>query len=101
MTELPAGDGPDGRHVALLGGAGLAVSRHSRQPELAKDLVRWLTSPEEQKRRALAGPFEPSLQALYQDPELMAQSPIIRRWPGRSRPRSFARRCLRAATTMR
>jgi trehalose/maltose transport system substrate-binding protein len=75
MTELPAGDGPDGRHVSILGGSGLAVSRHSRQPELAKDLVRWLTSPEEQKRRALAGPFEPSLQALYQDPELIAHKP--------------------------
>ncbi len=39
------------------------------------DLVRWLTSPEEQKRRALAGPFEPSRQALYQDPELLARKP--------------------------
>ncbi len=30
MTELPAGDGPDGRHVAVLGGTGLAVSRYSQ-----------------------------------------------------------------------
>ena len=75
MTELPAGDGPDARHISLLGGTGLAVSRHSRQPELAMDLVRWLTSPEEQKRRALAGPFEPSRQTLYQDPELLARKP--------------------------
>ena len=30
MTELPAGDGPDGRHVSVLGGTGLAVSRHSQ-----------------------------------------------------------------------
>ena len=75
MTELPTGAGPDGRSVAVLGGAGLAVSRYSKQPELAQDLVRWLTSPEEQKRRALAGPFEPSRQALYQDPELLAQKP--------------------------
>lgn len=75
MTELPAGAGPDGRHVAVLGGTGLAVSRYSKQPALAKDLVRWLTSPEEQKRRALAGPFEPSRPALYQDPELVAHKP--------------------------
>ena len=77
MTELPAGDGQGGRHVALLGGAGLAVSRHSRKPELAKALVRWLTSAEEQKRRALAGAFEPSLQPLYQDPELLARMPYF------------------------
>ena len=75
MTELPAGAGPDARHVAVLGGSGLAVSRYSKQPALAMDLVRWLTSPEEQKRRALAGPFEPSRQALYRDPELVARKP--------------------------
>ena len=49
------------------------------------DLVRWLTSPEEQKRRALAGPFEPSRQALYQDPELLAQQALLRRAGGRIR----------------
>ena len=87
MIELPAGDGPDGRHVALLGGAGLAVSQHSRKPELAKDLVRWLTSPEEQKRRALTGAFDPSLQALYQDPELVAQRPHYPALAGRVRDR--------------
>jgi len=75
MAELPAGDGPDGRHVALLGGSGLGVSRHSTRPELAKDLVRWLTSPEELKRQALAGAFDPARQALYQDPELVAHKP--------------------------
>jgi trehalose/maltose transport system substrate-binding protein len=75
MTELPAGASPDGRHVSVLGGSGLAVSRHSRQPELAMDLVRWLTSPEEQKRQALAGAFAPSRPALYRDPELLARKP--------------------------
>ena len=75
MAELPAGDGPDGRHAAVLGGFGLAVSRYSRQPDLAVDLVRWLTSVDEQKRRASEGAFDPSRPALYEDPELLAKRP--------------------------
>lgn len=75
VAPLPAGTGPHGRSAAVLGGFGLAVSRHSRQPELAVDLVRFLTSPEEQKRRALADGIDPTLSALYVDPELLAARP--------------------------
>ena len=77
MAELPAGDGPDGRHAAVLGGFGLAVSKYSQQPDLAVDLVRWLTSVDEQKRRALEGAFDPSRPALYEDPELLAKRPYF------------------------
>ena len=77
MTELPAGDGPDGRHAAVLGGVGLAVSQYSRQPDLAMDLVRWLTSAEEQKRRALGRRVRSQPPALYQDPELVAQAAVL------------------------
>lgn len=75
MAELPAGDGPGGRHAGVLGGFGLAVARRSKVPELAVDLVRWLTGPAEQKRRALAGGFDPSLPQLYDEPELVAARP--------------------------
>lgn len=74
-APMPAGSGLDGRSAAVLGGFGLAVSRHSRQPKLAADLVRYLTSAEEQKRRALADGVDPSRPALYADPDLLAARP--------------------------
>src|SRR3546814_5993896 len=51
VAALPAGE--DGRPAATLGGQQLAVSRYSEHPEEAADLVRYLTSYDEQKRRAL------------------------------------------------
>ena len=76
MAALPAGDGPAGRHVSVLGGTGLAVSRYSKQQQLALDLVRWMTSAEKQKQRALTSAFAPTRPALYRDPELLARKPF-------------------------
>lgn len=68
VAELPQG-------VGTLGGAQLAVSRYSRHPALAASLVMALTGPAEQKRRALAGGFNPTLPALYRDPEIRRANP--------------------------
>ena len=70
MPDLPKG-GSDGRHPLLLTGFGLGVSRYSRVPDLANDLVAWLTGPAEEKRRALSAGFSPSRPALYADPDLV------------------------------
>jgi trehalose/maltose transport system substrate-binding protein len=78
VTVLPEGDGPDARHAATLGGQHLAVSRYSANPAEAADLVRYLTSVKEQKRRALEGSFNPTLRSLYTDPELLAANPFYR-----------------------
>ena len=51
VARLPRG-GDGGQHTATLGGWQLAVSRYSQYPALAADLVRYLTSPAEQNRRA-------------------------------------------------
>jgi trehalose/maltose transport system substrate-binding protein len=40
------------------------------------DLVQYLTSAEEQKRRALEGSFNPTLRSLYTDSELLAANPF-------------------------
>jgi trehalose/maltose transport system substrate-binding protein len=72
---LPAGDDADGRYASVLGGFGLAVSRHSQQPDLALDLIRWLTSVEAQRSRALALQGDPTHSALYDDPELLRLRP--------------------------
>jgi trehalose/maltose transport system substrate-binding protein len=74
MADLPKG-GPEGRHPLVLTGRGLAVSRYSNAPELASDLVAWLTGPAQEKRVALSVGFSPSRPALYEDPDLVAAYP--------------------------
>jgi trehalose/maltose transport system substrate-binding protein len=76
IAPLPKG-GPDGIHAGALGGQQLAVSKYSKNPDLAADLVMYLTSPEEQKRRAIAGSFNPTIPALFEDPEIRKSAPFI------------------------
>lgn len=78
VTVLPRGDVPGGIHAAGLGGEQLAVSRYSAHPDAAVDLVRHLTGAAEQKRRAIAGAFTPSIVALYDDAEVIAPNPFFR-----------------------
>ena len=76
IAALPKG-GSDGRNVGTLGGQPLAVSRYSKNPDVAADLVMYLTSPEEQKRRAIAGSFNPTIPALFKDPDISKAIPFI------------------------
>jgi trehalose/maltose transport system substrate-binding protein len=76
VAALPKG-GAGGKPTGALGGWELAVSQYSRNRELAVELVRYLTSQEEQKRRAIAGSFNPTIPALYRDPEILAASPFM------------------------
>ncbi len=76
VAPLPKG-GANGRHSAALGGWQLAVSKHSKNQAAAIDLVRYLTSPAEQKRRAIQGSFAPTIASLYQDPDVLAANPFF------------------------
>ncbi|HEX5078957.1 MAG TPA: ABC transporter substrate-binding protein [Geminicoccaceae bacterium] len=76
VSTLPKG-GADGKHTATLGGWQLAVSRYSQNAEAAVDLVRYLTSAEEQKRRAVEGAYLPTVPELYQDQEVLAANPFF------------------------
>jgi trehalose/maltose transport system substrate-binding protein len=76
VIALPAG-GADGHRTGVLGGWQLAVSRYSQHPELAADLVRHLTGYAEQKRRAIAGSYNPAIPALYRDAEVLAAVPFF------------------------
>lgn len=76
VKALPAG-GDHGRPASVLGGWQLAVSRYSRHPELAADLVRYLTSYEQQKRRAIIGAYNPTITALYRDQEVLDAVPFF------------------------
>jgi trehalose/maltose transport system substrate-binding protein len=76
VSQLPKG-GDDGKHTGVLGGWQLAVSKYSQNAELAVDLVRHLTSADEQKRRAIEGSYNPTIAALYQDEEILAATPFF------------------------
>lgn len=75
VTTLP--HGPKGSSAATLGGWNLAVSKYSKNPELAVDLVEFLTSEAEQKRRAIQGAYNPTIKSLYQDKEILAAVPFF------------------------
>jgi trehalose/maltose transport system substrate-binding protein len=75
VAALPKG-GADGRPTATLGGQQLAVSKYSKNIELAIDLVMYLAGKEEQKRRAIVGGFNPTIISLYGDSEMIASNPF-------------------------
>ncbi|MDO9285414.1 MAG: ABC transporter substrate-binding protein [Aquabacterium sp.] len=72
VSPLPRGDGEGARHAGTLGGWQLAVSRYSRHPAVAADLVMYMTSAAIQKDRAIRHSFNPTRPALYQDAEVIA-----------------------------
>ena len=76
VMALPKG-GSMGRHSSVLGGWQLAVSRYSHYPKEATELVFYLTSYEEQKRRAIEASYNPTITALYQDPDVLAATPFF------------------------
>jgi len=76
VAPLPAGEG--GQSVTTLGGRQFAVSKYSKQPAFAADVVFFLASKEEQKLRAIRteGSFNPTIMDLYQDAEVCEASPF-------------------------
>ncbi len=77
VSPLPAGDVPGGRPAATLGGWQLGVSAYSNNPELAADVALFLASYEEQKIRAVEGSLNPTIQPLYEDPEVLEAAPFF------------------------
>jgi trehalose/maltose transport system substrate-binding protein len=74
VTILPKGPGPDGKNAACLGGWQLMVSTYSKNADAAADLVKYLSSPEVQKRRAIELSMLPTRPALYNDSEVLAKN---------------------------
>lgn len=71
VALLPKG-GAEGQHAAVLGGWQLAVSRYSRYPEQATDLLRHLTSARVQRTRAQQYDYLPTRQELFSEPAVLA-----------------------------
>jgi ABC-type glycerol-3-phosphate transport system substrate-binding protein len=74
VTSMPAGEG--GRATAALGGAQLAVNARSRQPQIAIELTRFLTAPEQMRERARVAGQLPARRSLYLDRTLAGALPI-------------------------
>src|SRR5271157_4660597 len=74
VTVLPKG-GDNGKNAACLGGWQLMVSAYSKVPNASADLVRYLTSPEIQKKHAIDLGLLPTLPALYSDNDLLGKIP--------------------------
>lgn len=76
VAALPRG-GKHGRHSATLGGWSLAVSKYSKHPKIAADLLKYMTSQEFQLEQALRHSRTPSITALYKHPKIMANNPYM------------------------
>lgn len=76
VVPLPSG-GPGGKSMGTLGGWQLAVSRYSKHPKEAADLIMFLTSAPQQKKRAITASYNPTIPALYEDPEILAANPFL------------------------
>lgn len=76
VSALPKG-GADGQNAATLGGWQLAVSKYSKNPAVAADLVMFMTSAESQKFRAINGSYNPTIAALYKDKDVLAANPFF------------------------
>ena len=77
VTVLPRG-GDNGKNAACLGGWQLMVSAHSKVPDAAADLVRYLSSAEIQKKIAIQFSVLPTRTALYSDQDVLAKNPFFK-----------------------
>jgi len=78
VAPLPAADAA-GLGASALGGWNLMINAASSEAErdAAWAFLRFLSAPEQQRRRALEAGLLPVLLALYDDPELRSSSPLI------------------------
>lgn len=77
VAPLPSGSD---RATAALGGWNLAVSKYSKNPDLAVQLLLFLTSAEAQKTRAVGNNNLPTRPVLYDDAEILKAQPTIGAW---------------------
>ena len=75
VVTLPKAEG--GRGAATLGGWNLSVSKFSKHPEVAADLVMYLTGFEEQKRRAVKYSYQPTIPRVYEDKDVLGPNPFF------------------------
>jgi trehalose/maltose transport system substrate-binding protein len=80
VAPLPAGEGPDARSAATLGGWNVAVSKYSKSPDEAIKLALYLGSKEVQKERAINQTNLPTIESLYDDADVLKAAPFMANW---------------------
>jgi len=68
---------PGQKSAGTIGGWEIGVSRFSKNPDAAIELVRYLTSPEAEKYRAVNGSFLPTIPKVQSDPEVIKALPFL------------------------
>ncbi len=71
VVPLPAGEGEGAAPAATLGGWQLGVNKYGKNPAVAVDVARFLTSYDEQLTKAIAASSLPTIEAIYQDQKLL------------------------------
>ena len=79
VAPLPAGAEGDAPS-STLGGWNLAVSKYSTKQDAAIALVKYLASPEVQKVQAIEISRLPTIEALYDDKDVIAAQPFMANW---------------------
>jgi trehalose/maltose transport system substrate-binding protein len=80
ITVLPKG-GASGTHAGALGGWSLMVSKYSKHPDVAADLVKYFSSVGVEKTVALELCGMPSRPALYEDKDILSKYPWFAKLP--------------------
>ncbi|GAB2536135.1 ABC transporter substrate-binding protein [Gracilibacillus alcaliphilus] len=74
IAPLPAGD--EGSSSAL-GGWMAMINRYTEHPEESWELVKYLAGEEGQKTGAIVGNHAPTIESLYDDPEVQEAAPLF------------------------
>lgn len=76
VSALPRGDTADGKNTGTLGGWNMAVSKYSKYPAIAADLVAFLTTYPRQFQSAIQGGYLSTIPELYNNPALAKFQPF-------------------------
>ena len=69
---------PGNQSSSTLGGWNFLINATSDKQDQAWEFIRFMTSPEQQKFKAVEGSFLPTRQSLYDDPEITNNVPVAR-----------------------
>jgi multiple sugar transport system substrate-binding protein len=75
VSELPSADGEPGN--GTVGDQPFYINATSEKQDAAWEFIQFMTSPEQQKFRAVEGSFLPTLTNLYDDQEIREKVPVV------------------------
>lgn len=77
VAALPVGAAGE-RSSGCMGTAHLGISKYTQHKDAALSLLRFLAGKDEQKRRAIAGAYNPTIAALYDDADVLKALPFLK-----------------------